>query len=325
MMRRREFIAGLGSAAAWPLAARAQQSVRKVVAFLTNASFEGWAERLRAFREALSQAGFAESRNLTIEFHPAEGDENRLSALTAELVRRRVDVIVTNGTATSVAKAATPTIPIVFLTGGDPVEMGFVASLSRPGGNLTGITGMSDALGPKRLELLHDIVPTAVDIGVLSNPTNGTEDIQLKDLTSAAGLLGLRLHVMNVYAERQIEGVFASLVNLRVGGLVTTITPIFNNYAAKLGTLAMRHAIPAVYSNRDFVAGGSVASLGPDLIEQFHWMGVWTARVLRGESPAGLSIYRSTKIQVMINMKSAKALGLTIPLSLLGRADEVIE
>jgi putative tryptophan/tyrosine transport system substrate-binding protein len=323
-MLRRDFIAALGSAAAWPLAARAQRRAR-VVAFLNNASFDGWTDRLRAFKETLREAGFAEGRNITIEFHAAEGDENRLATLTADLVRRRVDVIVANGIATVAAKAATSTIPVVFTSGADPVEMGMVASLNRPGGNLTGVVTNGDALGPKRLELLHEIAPAATDIGVLDNPPNGTSGIQLRELASAADVLGLRLHIANVHAEHDLDAAFAKLVSLRISGLVNTLTPIFNNYATKIGALALRHRIPAVCTNRDFVVGGSLASLGPDVIEQYHWLGIWTARILKGEDPAALPIYRTTKIHVIVNVKTAKALGLTVPETLLATADEVIE
>ena len=325
-MRRREFIAGFGSAAAWSVVGRAQQRAPRVVAFLNNASFEGWTDRLRAFRETLREAGFAEGRNITIEFHAAEGDENRLATLTADLVRRRVDVVVANGIATFAAKAATSTIPVVFTSGGDPVETGMVASFNRPGGNLTGVVTNGGALGPKRLELLHEIAPAATDIGVLDNPPNGgTSAIQLRELASAADVLRLRLHIANVYGEQDLDAAFARLVSLRIGGLVNTLTPIFNNYATKIGAFALEHKIPAVGTGRDFVAGGSLASLGADAIEQYHWLGIWTARILKGEDPAVLPIYRTTKMQVIVNMKTAKALGLAIPETLLATADEVIQ
>jgi putative ABC transport system substrate-binding protein len=291
-MRRRDFIAGLGGVAAWPLAARAQQSGMPVIAFLTNASFEGLADRLRVFREGLRETGLVEGRNVTIEFHEAKGDNDRLPALAAELVRRRVNVIVTNGSATESAKAATSTIPIVFLTGADPVELGFVASLNRPGGNLTGVTTLGDTLGPKRLQRLHEMVPAATDIGVLVNPTNGSNEFQLRDLQAAAQILGLHLHVLNASAPQDFDTVFATLVRLRAGGLVIATAPIVNNNLEKLGELAARHAIPAIYQYRDFVAGGGLIGLGPDPTEQYRLLGIYSGRILKGEKP---SDFRSSK------------------------------
>jgi putative tryptophan/tyrosine transport system substrate-binding protein len=242
-IRRRDFITLLGGAAAWPIAARAQQAILPVVALLTNASFEGLADRLRAFNQGLRETGFVEGRNLAIEFHEAKGDEDRLSAMAAELVQRRVSVIVTNGIATQAAKAATTTVPIVFTTGGDPVESQFVASLNRPGGNLTGITALGDSLGPKRLQLLHEMVPAATDIGVLVNPPNGSNEFQLRDLQAAARTLGFNLHVLNASAERDFDTVFGTLVRLRAGGLVIATAPIFNNNNETLVdcTPAVRH------------------------------------------------------------------------------------
>jgi putative ABC transport system substrate-binding protein len=324
-MRRREFISLLGGVAAWPLAARAQQPALPVIGFLTNATFEGWAERLRAFGQGLGENGFVEGRNLTIEFHQAEGDDGRLSALVADLVRRRVNVIVTNGIATQAAKAATSTIPIVFTTGADPVETGLVASLNRPGGNLTGVTALGDSLGPKRLELLHEILPSATDIGVLLNPGNASNEYQLRDLQAAAKTLGVQLHVLDASTIKDFETVFTTLVRLRAGGLVIATAPIFNNYSDKLAALAARHSIPAIYQYRDFVAEGGLMSLGADPSEQYRWLGAWASRILKGEKPSDIPINQATKIQLIINLKTAKALGITVPLALLTRADEVIE
>jgi putative ABC transport system substrate-binding protein len=325
-MKRRQFITLVGGAvAAWPLAAGAQQPRLPVIGFLTNATFEGWAERLRAFGQGLAENGFVEGRNLTIEFHQAEGDDGRLAALVADLVRRRVNVIVTNGIATQAAKAATSTIPIVFTTGADPVETGLVASLNRPGGNLTGVTALGDSLGPKRLELLHEILPAATDVGVLFNPGNASNEYQLRDLQAAAKTLGVQLHVLDASTIKDFETIFATLVRLRAGGLVIATAPIFNNYSDKLAALAARHSIPAIYQYRDFVAEGGLMSLGADPSEQYHWLGVWASRILKGEKPSDIPINQATKIQLIINMKTAKALGLTVPLALLTRADEVIE
>jgi putative tryptophan/tyrosine transport system substrate-binding protein len=324
-MRRREFIAGLGGVAAWPIAVRAQQRAVPVIGFLTNASFEGWTERLRAFDQALREAGFVEGRNLTIEFHKAEGNDDRLSALLADLVRRRVSVILTNGSATHAAKAATSTIPVVFLTEADPVEMGMVASLNRPGGNLTGVTGRGDSMGPKRLELLHEIAPTATDIGVLVNPGNVSNESQLRDLQAAARLIGLQLHILNAVTQQDFDPAFENLVKLRAGGLVIATAPIFNDNIQRLGALATQYGIPAIYEYRYFVAGGGLMALGADPIEEYHSLGVYAGRILKGERPADLPVQLSTKVELFINLKSARALGLAVPLMIRARANEVIE
>jgi putative tryptophan/tyrosine transport system substrate-binding protein len=324
-MRRREFIAGLGAAGAWPLAARAQQAKLPVIAFLTNASFEGWADRLRAFGGGLRETGFVEGRNVAIEFHQADSDPVRLSALTAGLVQRRVNVIVANGNATTAAKAATTTIPIVFTGGGDPVELGQVATLNRPGGNLTGVVALGDSLGPKRLELLHEVAPSATDVGVLVNPPNGSNDFQLRDLRAAARTLGVELHVLNASSQQDFDAVFQSLVKMHAGGLVIATAPIFNNSSSQLGPLALRYAMPTIYQYRDFAAAGGLMSLGADSLEIYRWLGIYTGRILNGEKPFELPIYQATKIELIINLKTARTLGLTVPLPLLGRADEVIE
>jgi putative tryptophan/tyrosine transport system substrate-binding protein len=325
-MRRREFIAGLGGAAAWPLAARGQQrQTMSVIAFLTNATFEGFGYRLRAFKQGLGEIGYVEGRNVTIELHEAKGDLDRLSTLAAELVRRRVNVIVTNGNATQTAKAATSTIPIVFTTGADPVETGVVASLNRPGGNLTGVTALGDSLGPKRLELLHQVVPAGTDIGVLVNPPNISNAFQLRDLQAAAQTLDLKLHLMEASTPQDFETVFASLVRLRAGGLVIVTAPMFNNYGGELGALATRHTTPAIYQYREFVAGGGLMSVGGDPTEPYRWLGVYSGRILKGEKPSELPVQQVTKIQLILNAKTAKALRLTIPETLLATADEVIQ
>jgi putative ABC transport system substrate-binding protein len=325
-MRRREFIAGLGGAAAWPWTqARAQQPMLPVIAFLTNASFEGWADRLQAFGGGLREKGFIEGRNVAIEFHQADGDSDRLSALIADLVRRRVSVMVTNGNATMVAKAATTTIPIVFTAGGDPVEMGVVVSLNRPGGNLTGVVALGDSLGPKRLELLHEVAPAATDVGVLVNPGNLSNDVQLRDLNTAARTLGVQLHVVSASSQQDFDTVFRSLIKLHVGGLVIATAPLFNNSSSHLGPLAIQYAMPAIYQYRDFAAAGGLMSLGADPLEIYRWLGIYTGRILNGEKPSELPIYQATKIEVIVNLKTARTLGLAVPLPLLGRADEVIE
>jgi putative tryptophan/tyrosine transport system substrate-binding protein len=324
-MRRRDFITGLAGAAVWPPAAWAQQPAKPVIAFLTNATFEGWEDHVRVFSQALREAGFVDGRNVAIEFHQAEGDADRLSALTAGLVRRRIDVIVANGNAPVVAAAATSTIPIVVLTGANPVERGTISSLNAPGGNLTGVTGLGDSLGPKRLELLHEIAPAATDIGVLVNPPNVSNGLQLRDLEAAARTLRLRLHVVNATTQEDFSTVFESLVRLKVGGLVISVAPIFNNNLGRLGALATRHAIPAIYSQRDFAAGGGLMSFSADLKDVYRWLGLYAGRILKGEKPADLPFQQATKFQFILNLKTAKMLGLTVPLSLRARADEVIE
>jgi putative ABC transport system substrate-binding protein len=325
-MKRREFIAGFaGAAAAWPLAARAQQSRTPVIALLADATFEGFGYRLRAFRQGLGATGYVEGRNVTIELHEAKGDLDRLSALAAELAQRRVNVIVTNGTATLTAKAATSTIPIVFTTGADPVEMGMVASLNRPGGNLTGVTALGDSLGPKRLELLHQVIPAATDIGVLVNPPNLSNAFQLRDLRAAAQTLGLKLHVLDASTPQDFDTIFESLVRLRASGLVIATAPIFNNNSDKLAELAVRHAMPAIYQYREFVVGGGLMSVGGDPTEPYRWLGVYSGRILKGEKPSELPVQQITKIQLILNTKTAKDLGLTIPETLLATADELIQ
>jgi putative ABC transport system substrate-binding protein len=324
-MRRREFIAGLGGAALWPLVARAQQSRTLVISFLNNASFEGWTDRLRAFSQGLRETGFVEGRNLAIEFHQADGELDRLTALATDLTRRRVNVIVTNGSATLIAKAATATIPIVFFTGANPVELGYVASLNQPGNNLTGVTGLGDALGPKRLQLLHEIVPAATDIGVLVNLGNASNEFQLRDLQAAAKILNLQLRIVNVSTKQDFETGFEGLVRMRVEGLVSTTAPIFNNNVEEIASLAARHRLPAIFQYRAFAAGGGLMALGDDLTEQYRWMGVYTGRILNGEKPSELPVQQATKIQLFVNRTTATALGLTIPVPLLVTAEEVIE
>jgi putative ABC transport system substrate-binding protein len=307
------------------LVARAQQSAMPVVASLTNATFDGISDRLQAFRDGLREMGFVDGRNVVLEFHEARGDLDRLSMLTSELVKRRVNVIVTNGLATQTAQAATTTIPIVFTTGADPVELGFVASLSRPGRNLTGITGLGDMLGPKRLELLHKVVPAATDIGVLVNPPNSSNQFQLRDLRAAAQTLGLTLHVLDASTPQEFDNVFEGLAKLRAGGLVIATAPIFNNNSRRLAELAARHGIPAVYQYPEFVAAGGLMALGPDSIDVFRWIGIYCGRILKGEKPSELAVQQATKIQLLLNGKTAKALGISFPEQLLATADQVIE
>jgi putative tryptophan/tyrosine transport system substrate-binding protein len=329
MIRRREFITALGSSAvAWPLAARAQQATTPVIGFLGPASHELFAHRVRAFDQGLSETGYVEGRNVAMEYRWAEGRNDRLPGLAADLVRRRVSVIAAMGStpAALAAKAATTTIPIVFEVGVDPVQAGLVASLARPGGNLTGVTTLNYELARKRLELLHQLIPMATVIGVLVNPTNPTMvDIVSSELPPAAHTLGLQLHVLHASNERDFDTVFASLVQLRAGGLVVSSDFLFTGQSEKLAALTVRHALPTIYEYREFAAAGGLMSYGGNPTDPSRLAGVYTGRILKGNKPADLPVQQATKVELIINLKTATALGLTVPLPLLGRADEVIE
>jgi putative ABC transport system substrate-binding protein len=328
-MRRRDFISLFGGAAvAWPLAARAQQAAMPVIGFLASRAPGDDPHLLTAFRLGLKEAGYIEGQNVAIEYRFAENQYDRLPALAADLVRRQVTVIAANGPAARAAKAATATIPIAFAAGFDPVEAGLVASLNRPGGNITGVSFMDVELGPKRLELLHELVPTVTVIAVLVNPSDPARaETTSKELQAAAHSLGLQqLHVLHASTERDFDTVFASLVQLRAGGLVIGGEPFFNSRSEQLGELTMRHAVPTVYQLRTFAAAGGLASYGgASLAELYRLVGVYTGRILKGEKPADLPVQQASKVELIINLKTARALGLTVPLSLLGRADEVIE
>jgi putative ABC transport system substrate-binding protein len=327
MMKRREFITLLGGAmAAWPLGARAQQSAIPVIGFLGSEAPDLWASRVRAFRQGLSEAGYVEGRNVAIEFRWAEGHYDRLPALAADLVARRAAVIATNGPATLAAKAATTTIPIVFQIGGDPVAAGLVASLNRPGGNVTGFTATAEELTPKKLELLHELVPAAAIVALLMDPTNlAAGENLLSGAQAAARSLGLQLLVLRrADTEGDLEKAFAELVQARAGGLVITGA----NFAARseeLGALTLRHAVPAILDFREFAAAGGLMSYGEGLTERSRLVGLYTGRILKGEKPPHLPVQQGSKVELIINLKTAKALGLTVPASLLARADEVIE
>jgi putative tryptophan/tyrosine transport system substrate-binding protein len=328
-MRRREFITLLGAAATWPVAAPAQQPTMPVVGFLSaewpNAVV---ADRLRAFREGLNDTGYFQGRNVIIEYRWAEGRNDRLPALAAELVRLPVNVIVCAGStpAAIAAKAASTTVPIVFYGGADPVSMGLVASLSRPGGNLTGVTTLNVEIGAKRLEVLHELVPTATIIAGLVNPTSPViAETETRDLQAAARTLGLTLHVLHASSEQEIDTAFMTLVQLRAGALVIGTDALFNSRSEQLAVLTLRHAVPAIYQFREFVLSGGLASFGTTVVDTYRPLGVYTGRILKGEKPADLPVQQATKLHLIINMKTANALGITVPLPLVGRADEVIE
>jgi putative tryptophan/tyrosine transport system substrate-binding protein len=327
-MKRREFITLLGGAAAWPLAARAQQQAMPVIGFLGSASPDRWAGRMRAFHQGLSETGYAEGRNVAIEYRWAEGQNDRLGPLAAELVGRQVTVIVTPGStpAALAAKAATTTIPIVFEVASDPVELGLVTSLARPGGNITGVTSLNAEVGPKRLELLHELVPTATVVGLLVNPTNpNLAELTTKNLHAAARSLGLKMHILHASADRDFDTVFATLNQLRAGALVIGTDPFFSSRLEQLATLTARHAVPTVYQFREFTAAGGLMSYGGSLTDTFRAAGVYTGRILKGDKPADLPVQRTTKVELFLNLRTAKVLGLEVPRTLIARADEVIE
>jgi len=327
-MRRRDFISLVGgSAVAWPLAARAQKAAIPVIGFLGGGSPELWAGRLRAFRQGLSETGYVEGNNVAIEYRWAEGQYDRLPALAADLVRNRITVLATQDTpATLAAKAVTTTIPIVFFTAADPVEVGLVTNLARPGGNLTGVTILGVELGSKRLELLHELVPTVTTTALLVNPTNpALSEPITRDLQAAARALGLELHVLQASTERDFDTAFATLIQLRAGGLVIGPDALFSSRSERLAALALRHAIPTIFQFHPFTAAGGLMSYGSSDRDAYRLAGIYTGRILKGEKPADLPVQQSTKVELIINLKTARALGITVPVPLLGRADEVIE
>ena len=324
---RRKFLTTLGGAAAWPLAARAEQSP-PVIGFLSAEWPDLFADRLRVFHGGLSETGYVEGRNLAVEYRWAEGRNDRLPALAAELVRRKVTAIVTAGStpAALAARAATTTIPIVFYLGADPVEVGLVTSLNRPGGNLTGVVTLNVEVAAKRMELLHELVPTATIIAALVNPTAPVlAETATRDLQAAARTLGLQLHVLQASSEREIDTAFATLDQLRAGGLVIGTDALFNSRSEQLAALTVRHALPAIYQFREFVSAGGLMSYGTTVVDTYRPLGIYTGRILKGEKPAELAVQQATRLELIINMKTAKALGITVPLPLVGRADEVIE
>ena len=326
-MKRRKFITLLGgSVAASPLAARAQQTALPVIGFLNPTSPDGMTERLRAFRQGLKETGYVEGENVLVEYGWAEGQYDRLPAMAAELVRRRVAVIVAIPIPAAIAaKSATAKIPIVFYVGGDPVELGLVASLNRPGGNATGVNYFVAELGPKQLELLHELLPTAVRVGLMVNPTNVNVEGSTKDVTAAAATMGLQIDIVQASDSREIEAAFATLVRNRADALVIGADPFFTSRRLQLATLATRHAIPAITGNREFVEAGGLMSYGTSLTEAYRQLGAYTGRILKGAKPNDLPVMQSIKFELVINLPTARALGIEIPPTLLARADEVME
>jgi putative ABC transport system substrate-binding protein len=330
IIRRRDFIiAWLAGAAIFaPLAVPAQQPAMPVLGFLGTGSPEVYATRLRVFHEGLKEAGYVEGQNVAIEYRWTQGENDRLPKLAAELVQLRVAVIVAaSGTLGALAaKAVTTTIPIVFGVAVDPVKAGLVASLNRPGGNLTGVTNLNVEIGPKRLEILHTLLPSATVFGVLVDPTGTALASDFtRSMQAAAGTLGLQLRVLNASTERDLDSVFATLVQLKAAALVIGPSALFSARSEKLGALVARHAMPAIGLWPEFAAGGGLMSYGSDETEYYRLVGIYAGKILKGEKPAELPVQQSSKVELIINLKTAKALGITVPLSLLGRADEVIE
>ena len=322
-MRRREFIALLGGAVTWPLAAPAQQM--PVIGLVRSTSSADSAHIVTAFREGLNQAGFIEAQNCAIEYRWANNELDRLPALVIDLLRQRVDVIVANSAAAFAAKALTTTVPIVFAGGGDPVRDGLVASLRRPGGNITGVHFFFSELGAKRLDLLRQIAPMATTIAVLVNPNHGDTEAERTDVMAAGQAIGQQLFVLEVNSDRDIEGAFATAVQRGAGALYVGTGAFTNSYRERLVALAARHRLPASYSQREAVVDGGLMSYGPSITDAYRQTGIYAGRILKGERPADLPVMRSTRFELMLNLKTAKTLSLEIPDRLLALADEVIE
>jgi putative tryptophan/tyrosine transport system substrate-binding protein len=333
-MKRRDFITGLGSAAAWPRAARAQQPALPVIGLVMNGSAYPFAGSVAAFHKGLRETGYVEGHNVTVEYHSLEYQSSALPALMADLVRRRAAVIVTpaNPLAALAAKAATTNIPIVFGAGDDPVKLGLVASLARPGGNATGFNVFSQEVNAKRLGLLHELVPKAVRVAVLTNPasdpstgTTYSRDVNLRDMQDAARIIGLQIQILNATTIGEIDAAFATLARERPDALFVGPNGLFVGHLVQIISLAARDKIPATYGDRLFVAAGGLMSYGADMVENYRQVGVYTGKILNGAKPADLPVVQATKFELVINLKTAKALGLTIPETLLATADEVIQ
>ena len=325
-MRRREFIAGLGSAAAWPAVARAQQRALPVIGYLDAGSESARAPFTAAFRQGLGEQGYVEGQNVEILYRWAESQYDRLPALAADLVRRRVAVIHAQATPSALAaKSATTTIPIIFSIGTDPVSLGLVASLNRPGGNVTGVTFLAQELTAKRLELLHEIVPTATSIGLLANPSGPQTEAEMRDAEIAAHILGVRLTVVNATTPSEIEAAFAILAGQRVAALLVGVDTLFVEQRDQLAELVARYSVPAIYAFRDFVDAGGLMSYGPSWHDAWRLAGTYVGRILSGDKPSDLPVQQSARVETVLNLKTAKALGLTVPDKLFALADEIIE
>ena len=324
-MKRREFIALLGGAVVWPLAVHAQQSAMPVVGFLNSRASGENNGILVAFRRGLKEAGYVEGQNVTVEYRWADNQYDRLPALAADLVGRQVDVIVSNGPPVRAAKAATSTIPIVFAVGFDPLTFGLVTSLSRPSGNLTGVSILDVEIGPKRLELLHELIPTATVMALLVNPTTPAAEVIAGDVRAAARAHGLQLHVLHAASDNDFDTAFASVAQLQAGALIIGGDPFFTSRSRQLGELTVAHRVPTIYEFREFAEAGGLISYGTSLADAYRQVGIYTGRILKGEKPSDLPVQQATKVELILNLKTAKAFGITVPISLLGRADEVIE
>jgi putative tryptophan/tyrosine transport system substrate-binding protein len=326
-MLRREFITLLGGTmAVRPFAARAQQSTMPVIGFLNGASPEAYAPYVAAFRDGLKQSGYVEGQNVAIEYHWAEGRYDRLPDIAADLVRRQVSGIVANTPANLAAKAATSTIPIVFTTGSEPVQIGLVPSLSRPGGNVTCVSQLNVSLASKRLELAHELMPAATAMALLLNPNDAPRaELLLRDVQAAASQFGLQLHILRASTDAETEAAFAAFAAPNAGVLIIGADALFNAKSRLLAELSRRYSVPSIYENSEFAYAGSLMSYGGNLKESYRWAGIYTGRILKGDKPADLPVQRVTKVELIVNLKTAKALGVTVPLSLFGRADEVIE
>ncbi len=328
MMKRREFVTLLGGTAvsvSWPLAAHAQQAM-PVIGFLNVASPEGYSLYVAAFRDGLKESGYIDGQNVAIEYRWAEGNYDRLPEMAADIVRRQVSVIVANTPANLAAKKATDTVPIVFTTASDPVQIGLVSSFNRPGGNVTGVSQLNASLGPKRLELAHELMPDATAVALLVNPNDpGRAEALAKEVQAAAAHLGLQLDVLRAGSEPEIATAFAGFARLKAGVLVIGGDAFFNSKSNLLAELSLRHSVPAIYEYNEFTNAGGLMSYGGNIKESYRWAGVYAGRILKGAKPADLPVQRSSTVELIVNLKTAKALGVTVPLSLLGRADEIIE
>ncbi len=324
-MRRRELITLIGAAGLWSLPLRAEQST-PVVGFLNGSSADGYAPMVAAFGQGLKEEGYVDGQNVTIEYRWAEGRYDRLPELVDDLIRRRVSVIAATSTpANLIAKKATSTIPIVFTTSSDPVQLGLVESLNRPGANATGVTQLNVELGPKRLELARELMPNATDVALLINPKDPQSDAVLKNMHAAARSLGLQLHVLRASSEAEMEAAFVSFASLKAGILTIGTDALFNGRAENLASLAVRYSVPTIYQYNQFTRNGGLMSYGGSIEDAYRAAGILTGRILKGDKPSDLPVQQSTKVRLIVNLKAAKALGINVPLSMLGRADEVIE